>query len=220
MFVVVQKHEYKMYSALLDQSFRPRKRVFFDRLGWDVPVEGNRERDAYDDLGPAYLMWCDAAANTLYGTVRLMPTTGPTLLFDVFRSTFPDVALSAPGVWEGTRMCIDEFAIQRDFPDLSPARAFSFLLLALCECGIDHGIHTLVSNYEPHFRRIYQRAGLHVTELGRSDKFGRFPVCCGVFDVTDEVRHKMRRVLNVVGPLYQNRRGRPAPETASYRLSA
>ena len=220
MFIVVQKHEYKMYSALLNQSFRLRKQVFFDRFGWDVVIDGDIERDAYDELGPAYLMWCNDAADTLYGTVRLMPTTGPTLLFDVFRSTFPDAALCAPGIWEGTRMCIDETSVRRDFPDLSPARAFSLLLLALCECCLDHRIHTLVSNYEPHFRRIYQRTGLHVTELGRSDGFGRFPVCCGIFDVTEETRQTMRQILNVRRPLYKSRRATIDAGNTRYRLSA
>lgn len=220
MFIIVQKHEYEKYSALLQQSFRLRKRVFFDRLGWDVSVDGDFERDAYDDLGPAFLMWCNDAADKLYGTVRLMPTTGPTLLFDVFRSTFPDAALCAPGIWEGTRMCIDEVVIQQDFPGISSSRAFSLLLLALCECGLDHGIHTLVSNYEPHFRRIYQRAGLQVTELGRSDGFGRFPVCCGIFDVSEETRYAMRRALNVTRPLYSIRRTMPLAEITRDRLSA
>lgn len=220
MFIVVQEHQYKTYAKLLKQSFRLRKQVFFDRLGWDVSVDGDLERDAYDDLGPAYLMWCNDAADILYGTVRLMPTTGPTLLFDVFRSTFPDVALSAPGIWEGTRMCIDEASIQRYHPGISSARAFSLLLLALCECGLDHGIHTLVSNYEPHFRRIYQRAGLPVTEVGRADGYGRFPVCCGVFDVTEEVRQTMRRALNVTGSLYRSRLRISRIGDGSERLSA
>lgn len=220
MFIVVQKHKYEKYSALFQQSFRLRKRAFFDRLGWDVSIDGDFERDEYDALGPAYLMWCNDAADKLYGTVRLMPTTGPTLLFDVFRSTFPDAALCAPGIWEGTRMCVDEALIQRDFPGISSARAFSLLLLALCECGLDHEIHTLVSNYEPHFRRIYQRAGLQVTELGRSDGFGRFPVCCGVFGVSEETRHAMRRALNVTRALYSSRRAMAPAECTPDRLSA
>jgi acyl homoserine lactone synthase len=220
MFIVVQKHEYKKYPTLLDQAFRLRKRVFFDRLGWDVSVEGDFERDAYDELGPAYLMWANDAADTLYGTVRLMPTTGPTLLFDVFGSTFPDTALSAPGIWEGTRMCIDDAAIRRDFPHLSSARAFSLLLLALCECGLDYGIHTLVSNYEPYFRRVYRRAGLRVAELGRADGYGRFPVCCGIFEVTEETRQVMRRALNITRQLYQSSRAMTHKERAPERLSA
>lgn len=204
MYPLIQAHEYHKYSELLDQSFRLRKRVFADRLGWDVSISGHHERDRYDELHPAYLLWCDEGRRQLYGTVRLMPTTGPTLLYDVFRETFPDVCnLIAPGIWEGTRMCVDEDAIERDFPDIRPDRAFCLLLLALCEAALANGIHTMISNYEPHMRRVYQKAGAELDELGRSDGYGRFPVCCGAFEVSHRVVGVMRAKLRVDEPLYR-----------------
>ena len=203
MYLLIQAHEYQKYGKLLDQSFRLRKRVFADRLGWEVCVSGDRERDRYDDLHPAYLLWCDEDRSQLYGSVRLMPTTGPTLLYDVFRETFPDACdLIAPGIWEGTRMCTDEDAIDRDFPDMRPDRAFCLLLLALCEAALANGIHTMISNYEPHMRRVYQKAGAELDELGRSDGYGRFPVCCGAFEVSHRVLCAMRDKLQVDRPLY------------------
>lgn len=204
MYLLIQAHEYHKHNKLLAQSFRLRKRVFADRLGWDVCVSGDCERDRYDDLHPAYLLWCDEDRSQLYGSVRLMPTTGPTLLYDVFRETFPDACdLIAPGIWEGTRMCIDEDAIGRDFPDMRPDRAFCLLLLALCEAALANGIHTMISNYEPHMRRVYQKAGAELDELGRSAGYGRFPVCCGAFEVSHRVLRAMRNKLHVSGPLYR-----------------
>lgn len=203
MYLLVQAHEYHKHEGLLDQSFRLRKRVFLDRLHWDVSVSDNRERDPYDELHPAYLLWCDEDHRQLYGSVRLMPTTGPTLLYDVFRKTFPDGCdLIAPGIWEGTRMCIDEGAIARDFPYMRVDKAFCLLLLALCEAALAHGIHTMISNYEPHMRRVYQKAGAELDELGRSDGYGRFPVCCGAFEVSQRVLTAMRYKLQVDDPLF------------------
>jgi acyl homoserine lactone synthase len=203
MYLLVQANEYHKYTELLDQSFRLRKRVFVDRLGWRVPVSGHLERDLYDDLRPAYLLWCDDEREQLYGSVRLMPTTGPTLLYDVFRETFPDACdLIAPGIWEGTRMCIDEDAIGGDFPDMRSDRAFCLLLLALCEAALANGISTMISNYEPHMRRVYKQAGAELDELGRSDGYGRFPVCCGAFEVSHRVLAAMRSKLQVDEPLY------------------
>jgi N-acyl-L-homoserine lactone synthetase len=204
MYILVQAHEYQKYSGLLDQSFRLRKKVFAERLGWKVPVRGPHERDQYDNLNPAYLIWCDEQRNRLYGSLRLMPTTGPTLLYDVFRETFPDAYdLIAPGIWEGTRMCVDEDMLARDFPDLRPERAFCLLLLALCEVALHNGIDTLISNYEPHMRRIYERAGAELDELGRADGYGRFPVCCGAFEVSQRVLAQMRLKTQVAEPLYK-----------------
>jgi len=201
-YLLVQPYQYHRYAGLLEQSFRLRKRVFHDRLGWQVNVDHDFERDVYDDLGAVYLIWCDDDARTLYGTLRLMPTTGPTLLHDVFARTFPNTDLVAPSIWEGTRMCLDAELLMKVAPTLSPSRAFGFLLLALCECSIAHGIETLVSNYEPQMARVYRRAGLMVDEIGRADGYGRFPVCCGIFDVCEETRQRMQTALRVTRPLY------------------
>lgn len=213
MYLLIQAHEYQKHAGLLNQSFRLRKQVFADRLGWEVSVRGHYEKDGYDDLHPAYLLWCDEGRDRLYGSIRLMPTTGPTLLYDVFRDTFPDACdLTAPGIWEGTRMCIDEHAVERDFPDMRSDRAFCLLLLALCEVAIDNGIDTLISNYEPHMRRIYERAGAEFDELGRAGGYGRFPVCCGAFEVSPRVLAQMRLKLRVAEPLYAGRSFFKQPE--------
>lgn len=204
MFITVESHEYTKYGWLLDQMFRLRKRVFSDQLGWSVPVTGDYERDFYDDRRPVYLIWCDDSKTKLFGSLRLMPTTGPTLLHDVFRRTFPeDIDLLSPGIWEGTRMCVDEEAIRAEFPEIDAGRAFCLMLLALCECAIAHGIHTMISNYEPHLKRVYKKAGAEVDELGRADGYGKHPVCCGRFEVSSGVLMKMRSALGVDLPLYR-----------------
>lgn len=211
MYLLIQAHEYGKHKALLGQSFKLRKRVFSDQLRWQVNVEGDVEKDLYDDLRPAYLVWCDDTGTQLYGTVRLLPTTGPTLLYDVFRDTFPhSTDLVAPSIWEGTRMCIDENALEVDFPEIRPDRAFCLLLLALCEVALESGIATLISNFEPHMRRIYLRSGAEFDELGRADGYGRKPVCCGAFEVSQRVLDTMRAKLGVTKPLYQ-RRVHPSP---------
>ncbi|WP_373236393.1 acyl-homoserine-lactone synthase [Cohaesibacter celericrescens] len=203
MFITVQAHEYQKNLVLMDQMFKLRKKVFGDQLKWDVPIIGQHERDIYDEKHPVYLVWCSDNRQTVYGMMRLMPTTGPTLLYDVFRKTFPkQVSLSAPGIWEGTRMCIDEDALAVDYPEMEPARAFSMMFVALCECAIEHGIHTMVSNYEPQMKRVYRRAGVEVNELGRADGYGKRPVCCGMFEVSKEILETMRSKVEIQESLY------------------
>ena len=105
-------------------------------------------------------------------------------------------------------MCVDEEILAIDFPGLDAGKAFCMLLLALCECGLSHGIQTLVSNYEPHLARVYRRAGLKVHEVGRADGYGRFPVCCGIFEVSESVRARMQQALGLTAPLYAGYRSR------------
>jgi hypothetical protein len=76
----------------------------------------------------------------------------------VFRETFPDACPIAPRTWDGTRIGIDEDATARDVPYTRPDRAFG-LLLALCEAAVANCVDTMISNYEPHMRRIIKKPG-------------------------------------------------------------
>jgi acyl homoserine lactone synthase len=80
MIVVVQEHNTREHADLIDQMFRLRARVFAERLKWDVTVIDGKERDRFDDLGPVYLIHTDEEGRTVRGSLRLLPTTGPTLL--------------------------------------------------------------------------------------------------------------------------------------------
>lgn len=219
MFITIQAHEYTKFPSLMDQMFKLRKRVFADDLGWDVPVIGEYERDIYDDQNPVYLMWCDNTCSKLYAVVRLMPTTGPTLLYDVFRKTFPDViSFQAPGIWEATRMCIDAEKVTEDFPELAIGQASAQMFIACYEVGLAHGIHTMLSNYEPQMKRIYNRSGAAFNEIGRSDGYGKHPVCCGQFDINSEVLTQMRMKMGIKQPFYQV--SYPERSIADYALEA
>jgi acyl homoserine lactone synthase len=74
------------YGTCLDElaeMHRLRYRVFKQRLGWDVQASGDMEVDEFDALGPCYLLQ-RSADGTIAGCVRLLPTTGPTMLRDTF----------------------------------------------------------------------------------------------------------------------------------------
>lgn len=202
MFMILENQTIGAYPHLIQRMFELRKEVFHDKLGWDVAVGPKGEFDSYDNANPAYLIWCDENQSHLYGCLRMLPTTGPTLLYDVFRSTFPNnTSLTASGIWEGTRLCIDEHQIALDLPDIGSKRAFCMMLLALCEAALAHGIHTLISNYEPPTKRLYQMAGAPLIELGRSDGFGKRMVCAGSFEISTKVLHDMRSRLGHFTPL-------------------
>jgi acyl homoserine lactone synthase len=204
MFMTIQPHEIADNSVLMTQMFKLRKRVFHDQLGWDVPVVGELEVDAYDGQNASYLIWCSDDRKTLYAMVRLMPTDGPTLLHDVFGPTHGhSAALIGASVWEGTRMCVDEAALNRDMPDMNAGEAFRLLLLALCEVSLAHGITRLVSNFEAPLSRIYRRAGLTYHLHGRADCYSERPVFCASFDVSPACLAQMRATIGVDLPLYR-----------------
>ena len=64
--------------------FRNRAETFSDRFGWEVVVKDGYERDRFDDTNPLYLVSVDPDTEEYWGSLRLLPTTGPNMLRDVF----------------------------------------------------------------------------------------------------------------------------------------
>ena len=84
--------DFKNHEPLLNEMFTARKRLFADRLGWDVTIDENGwETDQYDPLHPLYLIATDEKGSHV-GSLRLLPTTGDTMLRDVFASVFDAVS--------------------------------------------------------------------------------------------------------------------------------
>ncbi len=68
----------------IDAMFRNRAETFSNRLGWEVVVKDGYERDRFDDANPLYLVSVDPDTEEYWGSLRLLPTTGPNMLRDVF----------------------------------------------------------------------------------------------------------------------------------------
>ncbi|HLH94330.1 MAG TPA: acyl-homoserine-lactone synthase [Xanthobacteraceae bacterium] len=190
MIVVVEPHNARQYADLMDQMFRLRARVFRDRLKWDVQVEDGKERDKYDDEGPVYIIYADAASQKIKGSLRLLPTTGPTVLGDIFADTLPDaVALSAPTIWECTRFCVEESAPHRRHRD--ELISSGILIAALGEVAIKAGIEAILGNFDQTMLRLYRRIGCDVEVLGSTKRYGE-PVYLGLFPVSRTILGKVK----------------------------
>jgi len=94
-------------DAVLAAMFEARKRVFVDLLGWDVPVLAGRfEVDQFDDPHARYLVLTDADGAHL-GSARLLDTTRPHILGELYPELCEDEVPSGPGIAEITRFCLD-----------------------------------------------------------------------------------------------------------------
>lgn len=98
---------------------RFRHRVFVEMLGWELQTRDGLELDQFDRADTVYV----AARNThgaVVGIARLLPTTRPYLLRDVFPQLLHDQPLpSTPAVWELSRFAAVDFDGVRSAP-MSP----------------------------------------------------------------------------------------------------
>jgi len=89
MILVIDALNRHRFGSVLDDMYKLRARVFKDRMGWDVNVRNGREFDLFDDLDPAYLVALDDEYQVV-GCNRMLQTTGPHMLADVFQDIEPD----------------------------------------------------------------------------------------------------------------------------------
>jgi acyl homoserine lactone synthase len=194
MIVVIEPHNAHKYSNLIDEMFRLRARIFRDRLRWDVQVVDGKERDKYDDEAPVYLIYTDDETGEIKGSLRLLPTTGPTLLADFFSDTLPDaVHLSAPTIWECTRFCLDDEILDWGRQD-ELLLASAVLIAALGEVAISAGIESIIGNFEAPMLRLYRRIGCEVEVLGSTSRYGR-PVYLGLFSISEPILRSIKKRL-------------------------
>lgn len=179
-------------TELFDQMFRSRALVFHERLQWRVSVKDGWETDRYDDEDPVYLLALDENGEH-QGSLRLLPTTGPTMLQNEFSDFFTEsVDVSAPTIWECTRFCIPPQ------PPKDPRKAVSEtsaeLLIGLCELCLSSGIEFVVGVYDASMPRIYRRIGWSPELLARSKpEIGNISV--GLWEATPSVLATMKHRL-------------------------
>ena len=106
MIGIVRGQEARQHARAIETMFEDRKKLFVDVLGWSVPVIGGRlEQDCYDESDAIYLIALDKTGEHA-GSMRLLPTTAPHILGDLFPDLCARVVPTGPAIFEITRLCL------------------------------------------------------------------------------------------------------------------
>ena len=201
MIRVITAKDYAGSADVLAEMFQARKRLFKDRLDWDVTVDHRGwEVDEYDALKPVYLVALDETGSH-QGSLRLLPTTGDTMLRDHFTEVFDGVVIESPVIWECTRFCVDSRASE----NLTPRGVQSVtmeLLLGICETGLAAGAEQIVGVFDRRMIRIYQRGGWSPELVGENGE-GRDRVYLGLWDVSEESAASIRKASGFSGSVLE-----------------
>lgn len=163
-------HLYR-FPVLRDTMFRDRADQFHIRLGWDVSVnDKGEERDRYDAQNPLYVIW-ENADGTHGGSMRFLPTSGPTMINDHFLSLLDGNPIRNSKIWECTRFCLARNAL----PQVSAA-----LMLGGAELGLGFDLSFSVGVFDARMVRIYGRLGWPPMILG-SRGTGRDAISAGLW---------------------------------------
>ncbi len=192
MIIALNSEAQRSSQVLFDQMFRQRAITFKERLGWNVTVKNGWETDSFDELDPLYVMSVTPDRGQLLGSARLLPTSGPHMMSEIFGAHFePEATLRTPLIWEITRFCIDE-----DAKTTSTPSGLSFatleLLAGICELGMANGISHVTAVFDPLMGRVYRRAGLRTTVLGKSHTLGAGQVYAGLWELNQTTQKALR----------------------------
>ncbi|MGV6839327.1 MAG: acyl-homoserine-lactone synthase [Planktomarina sp.] len=171
------------YPKLFNTMRKDRAAQFRDRLNWDVDVDDQGlEQDQYDQLNPLYVIASDKDGRHA-GSLRLLPTVGPTMVNDHFRDVIGGGTVQSPFIWECTRFCIGKNA----------SRATAALLMLgggvfMKSCGVEQ----FVGVFDTPMLRIYGAIGSKPEVLGTKDG-----ISVGLWTYTVDAQSKIERRAKV-----------------------
>lgn len=197
MIILINGSERNEFSYIVNEMHKIRAQVFHDRLMWDVSVENGLERDEFDEENPLYLVSVDETKGIVQGSLRLLPTTGPNMLRDIFPILLDDGnVVESANIWEVSRFAIAPHA---ELP--APGRQLSYvtgeLLAGIVEVGLTSGLSDVVAVFDSRMIRILRSGGYPPEIIGGPKKIGVCTTYAGLFEISEEKLKDIREACGI-----------------------
>ena len=198
--VALHTPQFGRHLDLLAAMYRLRRRVFKDRLDWSVSVSGEFELDMYDTLGPTYLILMSDRGEPV-GSVRLLPTTGPTMLADTFPALLGGKAAPCDErILESSRFCVDTDLVAEQAGN-GLNRATFALFAAMMEAARGADADRIVTVTDTRMERILRRADWPLQRIAPPREVGSTMAVAGFLEISEPALHRMYDRANVIGPV-------------------
>ena len=180
-------------AELLNDMFAFRKKIFLDKLNWEVSHYNGLEIDYFDTLQPTYIV--SRAKNIgVNGCWRFLPTTGPYML----QSIFPELLRgeAAPQdelVWEISRFAVDAH-MANSYQQAAIHPVTVQMLKKGYEVAMENQIQQFVAVTSVAMERLLKKLGIPMQRFGdqKSTRVGRVnSVACWI-----EVNEQYRRAVD------------------------
>ncbi len=203
MLLIVDALNKHRFGALLDQMYQLRARVFQDRMGWDVNVRHGREIDLFDGLDPAYVLTLNNSYEVT-GCARLLQTTGPHMLSDVFHDILDgEPPLRSANLWESTRFCVDRKLLSGGQGTNTVSYTTSELMVGILEYAKSSGITDIITVIDPLMDRILHRSdNAPYDYVGKTADMGKVKALAALIDCSEERIQKVRNFAGITGNIF------------------
>lgn len=146
--------------ALMNDMARYRHKVFIEKLGWQLKCTGALEYDQFDRDDTVYVA-AVKNSNEVIGTARLLPTTRPYLLGEVFPQLMGGLPVPASeDIWELSRFAAADLSSgpMRPLGQFSSPIAVGLLRAAIATAAAN-GAKQLVTVSPVGIERLLRKAG-------------------------------------------------------------
>jgi acyl homoserine lactone synthase len=199
MMHLITSDYYGNFVEEIAEMHRLRYRVFKERLDWDVQISGDMEVDEFDAYHPVYLIQ-RVSDDRIQGCVRLLPSTGPTMLRDAFPALLAgESAPASSKIWESSRFALD---VGTDAPKAAHglASATYELFAGMIEFGLSRKLTDIVTVTDARMERILRRAGWPLRRIGDPRTLGNTLAVAGYLDVSIESLARVRSAGGLKSP--------------------
>ncbi len=196
MIHIVNAENRDLFDADLSTMYRHRKATFVDRLGWRVPVVADQEIDAYDGLDTTYLIARTSERSPVLASARLLPTTRPHLMGDLFAHTCSGGAPRGHHIWEASRFCAA--------PTLTRRERLPLLWQVFCgilETGLLYDIEQVIFTANAALLPLALGCGWHASRLGPTFADGTDTLTAIRVDIDLNGLRTLRRRFSVASPI-------------------
>jgi acyl-homoserine lactone synthase len=193
-FLLVTAQNSRKHRELLEQAYRLRHRVFVDEMGWEaIRRTDGREVDKFDTPDATHIL---ALQNdNVVGYSRLLPTTKPNLLSEVYPHLAHLPIPCDPSIYEWTRYCVEP----KKRGERSIDNVGSALLHAVMSYAFYEGIEKLSMQTDPIWLTRMADFGFEVDPLGLPTDVGGSQVVAMTVTLSARGLTKCGRVLRLRG---------------------
>ena len=135
---------------------------------------------------------------------RLLPTTGPNMLRDVFSVLMPGGPVESPLIWESSRFAVNPRIFEakdRAEANHTVNRTTVELLCGMVETAQQAGIDHIVSVFDARMARIFRLIDCRFEQLGTPARIGKTMTYSGLFDMSGDMWSRLGAAGNFREPV-------------------
>ena len=166
----------RLPQGLYSKVARYRHKVFVEQLGWKLRTHEEAELDQFDRPDTVYVVAQDVEGH-VFGCARLLPTTSPYLLGEVFPQLLNGLLPPcSPDVWELSRFAAVDLSNQTSALGQFSSPVAIKLLQESIAWATAHGAKRLIAVSVIGVERLLRRAGFHAHRAGPAMVIDGHPV--------------------------------------------